>query len=78
MRPNKYLPEHYAATMQQLQKRFLPDAPSARRVPEWGQRIFSPHCVCIRPQSAEELAGFIKYSIALTRGWLQRCRAVPA
>jgi hypothetical protein len=74
VRANKYLPEHYAATMQQLQKRFLPDATSARRVPEWGQRIFSPHCVCIRPSGAEELAGFIKYSIALSRAHLMYSR----
>jgi hypothetical protein len=31
-----------------------------RRIPAWGAAIFSPACVCIRPSSPEQLAGFAK------------------
>jgi hypothetical protein len=42
----------------------------ARNIPEWGTKIFSPLCVCMRPNTAEELGGFMKYAIALTRAHL--------
>lgn len=38
-----------------------------RKIPEWGKSIFSSQCVCIRPSEPEELAGFMKYAVALTR-----------
>jgi phycocyanobilin:ferredoxin oxidoreductase len=42
-----------------------------RSIPDWGKAIFSQLCVCIRPNTPEELAGFIKYAVALTRMHLQ-------
>lgn len=42
----------------------------ARNIPEWGGKIFSPLCVCMRPDTPEELGGFMKYAIALTRAHL--------
>jgi hypothetical protein len=41
-----------------------------RKIPEWGKSIFSSQCVCIRPSEPEELAGFMKYAVALTRAHL--------
>lgn len=54
-------------TMHDLQAQYLTDADNARRVPEWGQNIFSPACVCIRPTSADDVAGFLRYAVALHR-----------
>jgi hypothetical protein len=54
--------------MIQLQDTFLTDAKSQRRIPDWGDRIFSPACVCIRPQSAEELAGFLRWVTEVCHG----------
>lgn len=38
-----------------------------RTIPDWGADIFSPGCVCIAPNSLEELNGFLKYCLALNR-----------
>lgn len=38
-----------------------------RSIPEWGQEIFSQHCVMMRPESEEELAKFVEYAVGLTR-----------
>lgn len=48
----------------------VPESCQGRSIPEWGSRIFSPLCVCIRPDRPEELGGFLKYAIALTRAHL--------
>lgn len=71
------LPSHYAQTMMELQDTFLTDAANQRAIPEWGTSIFSPLCVCIRPQNAEELAGFMKYAVALTRAHIMVSGAMP-
>lgn len=70
VRPRQQLPNHYLETMMQLQETFLENGEGSRTIPEWGKQIFSPLCVCIRPQTTEELTGFVKYSIALTRAHL--------
>lgn len=64
------LPAHYAAVVDRLQERFLDDAAASRRVPDWGKAIFSDRCVCIRPDTPEQLQGFVRYAIALTRAHL--------
>ncbi|KAF6265515.1 phycocyanobilin ferredoxin oxidoreductase-like protein [Scenedesmus sp. NREL 46B-D3] len=64
------LPQHYVQTMTELQQNFLPESCQARNIPEWGGKIFSPLCVCMRPDTPEELGGFMKYAIALTRAHL--------
>jgi len=73
VRDGNALPAHYAATMDALAARFLgPEAAGGQRraVPEWGAAIFSDRCVCITPSSTDELLGFIKYAVALTRAHL--------
>lgn len=67
---NLTLPAHYMETMQELQQMYLTDPSNQRQVPEWGKAIFSPQCICMTPKSHEELAGFLKYSIALHRAHL--------
>jgi hypothetical protein len=52
------------------QEAFLPDPGTSRAVPDWGRAIFSPLAVCMRPDSDQALAGFIKYCVALTRAHL--------
>jgi hypothetical protein len=41
-----------------------------RSIPAWGSAIFSPLCLCITPKTPEELSGFMKYAVALTRAHL--------
>uniref|UniRef100_A0A383VNQ6 Phycocyanobilin:ferredoxin oxidoreductase n=1 Tax=Tetradesmus obliquus TaxID=3088 RepID=A0A383VNQ6_TETOB len=64
------LPQHYSQTMADLQANFLPESCQARNIPEWGAQIFSSLCVCMKPNTPEELGGFMKYAIALTRAHL--------
>ena len=45
-----------------------------RTKPEWGEAIFSEHCVITRPAGEEALADFVKYAIAVTRMHLQIAR----
>jgi phycocyanobilin:ferredoxin oxidoreductase len=47
----------------------------SRVIPDWGKDIFSPLCVCVRPRSGAELAGFIEYSAALCRAHLALAQA---
>ena len=56
--------------MKELQDQFLTDPTNQRSVPEWGKNIFSPLCVCLRPSDGAELAGFMKYALALHRAHL--------
>ena len=49
-----------------------------RTKPDWGEAIFSEHCVIMRPSDEAALADFIKYAIAVTRMHLQLARlAMP-
>jgi phycocyanobilin:ferredoxin oxidoreductase len=50
-------------------------ANSQRVIPDWGLDIFSPLCVCVRPRSGAELAGFIEYAAALCRAHLTFAQA---
>ncbi|GFR52683.1 hypothetical protein Agub_g15309 [Astrephomene gubernaculifera] len=71
LRSDLKLPPHYMETMALLQRTFLADQdPTARRVPAWGAATFSPLALCISPSSPEELAGFVKYAVALHRAHL--------
>jgi hypothetical protein len=54
-------------TMHELQEMLLTDPSNQRKVPEWGKAIFSPLCVCMAPKDGKELAGFMKYAVALQR-----------
>ena len=54
-------------TMHELQEMLLTDPSNQRQVPEWGKAIFSPLCVCMTPKDGLELAGFMKYAVALQR-----------
>ena len=38
---------------------------SNRSIPEWGKAIFSDLCVIVRPETAEDLERFLRYTIAL-------------
>lgn len=53
--------------MHELQEMLLTDPSNQRKVPEWGKAIFSPLCVCMTPKDGRELAGFMKYAVALLR-----------
>ncbi len=53
--------------MLELQQLFLPEDLKERAIPEWGADIFSQACVCIRPRDEADLAGFLKYAVALHR-----------
>lgn len=57
------LPPFYARSVADLQGRYGME--SNRSVPEWGAAIFSPLCVCLRPQAPADVAAFLKYAIAL-------------
>ncbi|KAK9796624.1 hypothetical protein WJX73_002588 [Symbiochloris irregularis] len=43
---------------------------SNRQTPEWGKAIFSDLCLLMRPTSPQDLAGFLKYAIALHQAYL--------
>ncbi len=45
-----------------------------RTKPDWGEAIFSEHCIIMRPTGEESLGDFIKYAIAVTRMHLQFAR----
>ncbi|KAJ9522471.1 hypothetical protein QJQ45_008231 [Haematococcus lacustris] len=80
VRAGQELPSYYLETMYDLQAEFLPGAEN-RSIPEWGSRIFSPACVCLRPDSKQQLVGFMKYALALHRAHLdlaQRLEPLPA
>lgn len=62
--------------MQELQAAFLTDTAAARRIPDWGTAIFSAACVCIRPTTPAELAGFLRYAVALHRAHMQLAQLV--
>lgn len=71
--PRLNLPQHYSRTMLELQHEFLPESllsSEGRNIPAWGSAIFSPLCLCITPKTPEELSGFMKYAVALTRAHL--------
>lgn len=57
------LPTHASCDQEEL----LEEPATSRRVPEWGQAIFSPLAVCMTPESPEGLTGFLNYCVALTR-----------
>ena len=73
--PRLTLPRHYLQTMTELQALHLPGLEQRRKIPEWGAQIFSPLAVVFTPSGADELAGFVKYAIALTHAHLlvSRC-----
>ena len=45
-----------------------------RTKPDWGEAIFSEHCVIMRPDGEDSLSDFVKYAIAVTRMHLQLAR----
>lgn len=49
----------------QLQAKY--ELENNRSIPPWGQAIFSPCCVIMRPQGGEDLGRFLKYTLALTQ-----------
>lgn len=53
----------------QLQARYQLE--NNRSIPPWGQAIFSPCCVIMRPQGGEDLGRFLKYALALTQMHVQ-------
>jgi phycocyanobilin:ferredoxin oxidoreductase len=63
--PNLQLPPFYEAPVRQLQARYQLE--NNRSIPPWGQAIFSPCCVIMRPQGGEDLGRFLKYALALTQ-----------
>ena len=48
-----------------------------RKIPEWGQDIFSDMCVIMRPQSHDELQRFMLYCNDLHRVYLHLSFHVP-
>ena len=48
-----------------------------RKIPEWGQDIFSDMCVIMRPQSQDELQRFMLYCNDLHRVYLHLSFHVP-
>lgn len=65
------------------QEELLEEPATSRRVPEWGQAIFSPLAVCMTPESPAGLVGFLNYCVALTRAHIMvrrppRARAASA
>ncbi len=48
-----------------------------RKIPEWGQDIFSDMCVILRPRDLEEVQRFMQYSNDLHRVYLHLASRVP-
>jgi phycocyanobilin:ferredoxin oxidoreductase len=61
---NLSLPGFYVQALTELQSKY--GTAVNRNLPEWGKALFSPYCVCLRPETSSQLSSFIKYSIALT------------
>mmetsp|Transcript_25182 Transcript_25182/g.59952 ORF Transcript_25182/g.59952 Transcript_25182/m.59952 type:complete len:149 (-) Transcript_25182:251-697(-) len=57
---DKSLPPLYRQGLASIQQ----DFEVKRDVPEWGQKIFSDLCVLVRPTTAKEVGGFVKYVAA--------------
>ncbi|KAL0055047.1 hypothetical protein WJX82_006256 [Trebouxia sp. C0006] len=66
---DRSLPPIYVSLVRQLQQQYHLE--NNRAVPSWGKEIFSDLCIIIRPSASEELANFVKYTIALTQAHLQ-------
>lgn len=60
---------HSNLPRRQLQARYQLE--NNRSIPPWGQAIFSPCCVIMRPQGGEDLGRFLKYALALTQMHVQ-------
>ena len=43
---------------------------NTRSIPDWGKDIFSDLCIIMRPSSLEDIASFVKYTIALVQAHL--------
>lgn len=69
---NLSLPPHFVNAIQQLQSKYK--VATNRTVPEWGKAIFSEFCVCVRPNTPEELGSFLKYAIALCDFYVQMAK----
>ena len=61
--------QHCICVCRELQQQYHLD--NNRSIPQWGQEIFSDLCIIMRPSEPQELANFIKYTIALTQAHLQ-------
>lgn len=66
---DRSLPPIYISLVRALQQQYHLE--NNRAVPSWGKEIFSDLCIIMRPSAPEELANFIKYTIALTQAHLQ-------
>jgi len=70
VRWDKSLPGFYSNAIQKLRNRLS----ASQALPEWGQEIFSPLCVCLRPISTDETYQFIRYACSITRLHLEISR----
>mmetsp|Transcript_46502 Transcript_46502/g.116296 ORF Transcript_46502/g.116296 Transcript_46502/m.116296 type:complete len:495 (+) Transcript_46502:432-1916(+) len=66
------LPSIYQQGLAAIQQEFSVD----RKVPDWGEAIFSKQCVLVRPDSAIEVGAFIKYTLSALSLHLQISRLV--
>lgn len=60
---------HVLAACSELQRQYKLE--NNRKMPDWGKEIFSDLCIITRPEKPEDLANFLKYTIALTQAHLQ-------
>lgn len=60
---NLTLPQFYQQSVDQLRQKY--NVATNRGIPEWGNKIFSRSCVCMRPEKPAEVGVFLKYAIAL-------------
>jgi phycocyanobilin:ferredoxin oxidoreductase len=73
---NLSLPPFYVKSVTELQIKY--GLESNRTIPDWGSAIFSKLCVIVRPSAPQEVAKFLKYTIALANFHVQLGRlAVP-
>jgi len=63
-------PDFLSDAMRNLQAHFRVPCAS----PSWGQKIFSPLCVSVKPDSEEETDSFIQYTCSLIRAHLEAAR----
>lgn len=60
---DRSIPPLWMKGVQELQNVYK--VKSNRELPEWGEHIVSPCCLCLRPGDADEVLRFIKYAVAL-------------
>jgi phycocyanobilin:ferredoxin oxidoreductase len=75
VRLDKSLPEFYTCGVKLLLRDF-PVFQNSLPLPNWGRKILSRFCVCVKPSSAEEINTFSQYIFSLVRIHLEVSRLI--